>query len=94
MKIRLETSRMTLRHAAWLKDQGKPHMVEASIAKAYVAECAIRNAEEAIQIHGGWGYIKDFPVERGWRDAKLSSIGGGTTEIQKLIISRVLLGDG
>lgn len=94
MKIRLETSRMTLRHAAWLKDQGKPHMVEASIAKAYVAECAIKNAEEAIQIHGGWGYIKDFPVERGWRDAKLSSIGGGTTEIQKLIISRVLLGDG
>jgi len=93
MKIRLETARLTLRHAAWLKDQGKPHMVEASIAKAYVAECAIKNAEEAIQIFGGWGYIKEFPVERGWRDAKLSSIGGGTTEIQKMIISRVLLGD-
>ncbi|HWH32054.1 MAG TPA: acyl-CoA dehydrogenase family protein [Egibacteraceae bacterium] len=94
MKIRLETARLALRHAAWLKDQGKPHMVEASIAKAYVAECAIKNAEEAIQIFGGWGYIKEFPVERGWRDAKLSSIGGGTTEIQKLIISRVLLGEG
>ena len=94
MKIRLETSRLTLRNAAWLKDQGKPHMVEASIAKAYVAECAIKNAEEAIQIFGGWGYIKEFPVERGWRDAKLSSIGGGTTEIQKMIISRVLLGEG
>ena len=93
MKIRLETSRLMLRNAAWLKDQGKPHMVEASMAKAYVAECATKNAEDAIQIHGGWGYIKDFPVERSWRDAKLSSLGGGTTEIQKVVISRMLLGD-
>ena len=94
MKIRLESSRLMLRNAAWLKDQGKPHMVEASMAKAYVAECATKNAEDAIQIHGGWGYIKDFPVERSWRDAKLSSLGGGTTEIQKVVISRMLLGDG
>ena len=94
MKIRLETSRLILRQAAWLKDQGKPHQVEASIAKAYVADCATSNAEDAIQIHGGWGYIKDFPVERSWRDAKLSSLGGGTTEIQKVIISRMLLADG
>ena len=94
MKIRLETSRLMLRNAAWLKDQGKPHMVEASMAKAYVAECATKNAEDAIQIHGGWGYIKDFPVERSWRDAKLSSLGGGTTEIQKVVISRMLLADG
>jgi alkylation response protein AidB-like acyl-CoA dehydrogenase len=93
MKIRLETARMTLRHAAWLKDQGKPHMTEASIAKAYVADCATKNAEDAIQLHGGWGYIKDFPVERAWRDAKLSSLGGGTTEIQKVVISRMLLGE-
>ena len=92
MKIRLETSRLILRNAAWLKDQGKPHQVEASMAKAYVAGCATSNAEDAIQIHGGWGYIKDFPVERSWRDAKLSSLGGGTTEIQKVIISRMLLG--
>lgn len=94
MKIRLETSRLLLRNAAWLKDQGKDHMVEASMAKAYVADCATKNAEDAIQIHGGWGYIKDFPVERGWRDAKLSSLGGGTTEIQKVVISRMLLADG
>ena len=93
MKIRLETSRLLLRNAAWLKDQGKPHMVEASMAKAYVAQCATANAEDAIQIHGGWGYIKDFPVERSWRDAKLTSLGGGTTEIQKVIISRALLGE-
>lgn len=92
MKIRLETARLTLRYAAWLKDQGKPHQIEASIAKAYVAECATRSAEDGIQIHGGWGYIKDFPVERSWRDAKLSSLGGGTTEIQKVVISRMLLG--
>jgi alkylation response protein AidB-like acyl-CoA dehydrogenase len=93
MKIRLETARLTLRYAAWLKDQGKPHQLEASMAKAYVAECATRSGEDAIQIHGGWGYIKDFPVERAWRDAKLSSLGGGTTEIQKVVISRMLLAD-
>jgi alkylation response protein AidB-like acyl-CoA dehydrogenase len=91
MKIRLETARLMLRYAAWLKDQGQPHQVEASMAKAYVAECATKNGEDAIQIHGGWGYIKDFPVERAWRDAKLSSLGGGTTEIQKVVISRMLL---
>ncbi|HVM18953.1 MAG TPA: acyl-CoA dehydrogenase family protein [Egibacteraceae bacterium] len=94
MKIRLESARLMLRHAAWLKDRGLPHQVEASMAKAYVAECATRNAEDGIQIHGGWGYIKDFAVERSWRDAKLSSLGGGTTEIQKVIISRMLLADG
>ncbi len=94
MRIRLETARLLLRYAAWLKDQGKPHMLEASMAKAYVAQCATASAEEGIQIHGGWGYIKDFPVERSWRDAKLSSLGGGTTEIQKVIISRMLLGAG
>jgi alkylation response protein AidB-like acyl-CoA dehydrogenase len=93
MKIRLETARLTLRYAAWLKDQGKPHQLEASMAKAYVAQCATANGEDAIQIHGGWGYIKDFPVERAWRDAKLSSLGGGTTEIQKVVISRMLLAE-
>ena len=93
MKIRLETARLYLRYAAWLKDQGRPHVTEASIAKAYVAECATKSAEEAIQVHGGWGYIKDFPVERAWRDAKLTSLGGGTTEIQKVIIARMLLGE-
>ena len=79
------------RYGAWLKDQEKDHMIEASMAKAYIAKCALENADNAIQVHGGWGYIKDYPVERAWRDAKLSSIGGGTTEIQKMIISRMLL---
>jgi alkylation response protein AidB-like acyl-CoA dehydrogenase len=94
MRIRLETSRLLLRYAAWLKDQGLPHQMEASMAKAYVADCALANADAGIQIHGGWGYIKEFDVERSWRDAKLSSLGGGTTEIQKVIISRMLLGGG
>ncbi len=64
------------------------------MAKAYIAACGTQNAEDAIQIHGGWGYIKEFDCERGWRDAKLTSLGGGTTEIQKVIISRMLLGEG
>jgi alkylation response protein AidB-like acyl-CoA dehydrogenase len=92
MRIRLDTSRLLQRYAAWLKDQGRPHALEAAMAKAYVAECGTRCAEDGIQIHGGWGYIKDFPVERAWRDAKLTSLGGGTTEIQKVIISKILLG--
>jgi alkylation response protein AidB-like acyl-CoA dehydrogenase len=92
MKVRLETARLMQRYAAWLKDQGKPHQMESSIAKAYMAECTSDNAEDAIQVHGGWGYIKDFPIERAWRDAKLTSLGGGTTEVQHLIISRMLLG--
>lgn len=93
MKIRLETARLALRYAAWLKDQDKPHMTEASLAKAHVAECAAASADDAIQLHGGWGYIKEFDVERAWRDAKLTALGGGTTEIQKLVIARTLLGD-
>mgnify|MGYP005989666795 CR=1 FL=1 len=91
MKMNLEASRLMLRQGAWLKDQGLEHMMEASMAKAFIAKCALENADNAIQVHGGWGYIKDFPVERAWRDAKLSSIGGGTTEIQKMVISRMLL---
>jgi alkylation response protein AidB-like acyl-CoA dehydrogenase len=79
--------------AAWLKGQGLPHQMEASIAKALVGKLSVENALEAIQIHGGYGYLKDFPAERALRDSKLASIGGGTTEIQKMIISRQLLGD-
>ena len=91
MKMNLAASRLMLRQGAWLKDNGREHMMEASMAKAFIAKCALENADNAIQIHGGWGYIKDFPVERAWRDARLSSIGGGTTEIQKMVISRMLL---
>jgi alkylation response protein AidB-like acyl-CoA dehydrogenase len=79
--------------AAFLKQSGEPHTVEASIAKTLVGDLSVRNALDAIQIHGGYGYMRDFSPERSLRDAKLTSIGGGTTEIQKMIISRALLGD-
>jgi alkylation response protein AidB-like acyl-CoA dehydrogenase len=92
MRIRLEAARLLQRQAAWLKDNGREHQVEASIAKAFVGEAAVASALDGVQLFGGWGYIQEFPVERGLRDAKLATIGGGTTEIQKLIIARNLLG--
>ncbi len=92
MRIRLEAARLLQRQAAWLKDNGLEHQTEASIAKAYVGEAAVESSLDAIQLHGGWGYIDEFHVERSLRDAKLATIGGGTTEIQELIISRSLLG--
>ncbi len=91
MEINYQVCRNAVYKAAWLKQEGKPHMVEASVAKALTGKLAVDNALEAIQIHGGYGYLRDFPVERALRDAKLTSIGGGTTEIQKMIISRSLL---
>jgi alkylation response protein AidB-like acyl-CoA dehydrogenase len=92
MKINLEVCRTAVYRAAWLKQHGHPHQMEASIAKTLVGKLSVDNALEAIQIHGGYGYLKEFPAERALRDAKLTSIGGGTTEIQKMIISRGLLG--
>ncbi|HSK23887.1 MAG TPA: acyl-CoA dehydrogenase family protein [Egicoccus sp.] len=92
MRIRLENARNLQRQAAWLKDNGLEHQIEASMAKAYVGEAAVQSALDAVQIHGGWGYVDEFHVERSLRDAKLATIGGGTTEIQELLISRILLG--
>jgi alkylation response protein AidB-like acyl-CoA dehydrogenase len=93
MKINLEVCRTAVYRAAWLKQEGLPHAVEASIAKTLVGDLSVKNAIDAIQIHGGYGYMRDFSPERSLRDSKLTSIGGGTTEIQKMIISRALLGD-
>jgi alkylation response protein AidB-like acyl-CoA dehydrogenase len=93
MKARLDAARLLLYRAAWMKQEGLPHQMEASIAKYFVAEAAMQNAVEATQIFGGYGYIKEFPIERAMRDAKLISIGGGTNEIQKMIIARELLGE-
>ncbi|MFA9444098.1 acyl-CoA dehydrogenase family protein [Egicoccus sp. AB-alg6-2] len=92
MRIRLENARNLQRQAAWRKDHGLEHQIEASMAKAYVGEAAVASALDAVQIHGGWGYLDEFHVERSLRDAKLATIGGGTTEIQELLISRMLLG--
>lgn len=94
MKINLEVCRTAVYRAAWLKQEGRPHRVEASIAKTVVGELAVANALDAVQLHGGYGYLRDFPAERAVRDAKLAAIGGGTTQIQKGIIARALLGEG
>lgn len=84
---------MLLYRAAWLKQEGLPHQTEASVAKLFVAEAAMNNAVEATQMFGGYGYIKEYPIELSMRDAKLISIGGGTSQIQKMIIARGLLDD-
>jgi alkylation response protein AidB-like acyl-CoA dehydrogenase len=91
MEINYQVCRNAVYKAAWLKQHGRPHTLEASVAKALLGKLTVENTLEAIQIHGGYGYLRDFPAERALRDAKLTSIGGGTTEIQKLIISRTIL---
>ncbi|MEO6205236.1 MAG: acyl-CoA dehydrogenase family protein [Mycobacteriales bacterium] len=91
MEINYHACRNAVYKAAWLKQVGKEHQLEASMAKAMVGKLSVENALESVQIHGGYGYLRDFPAERALRDSKLSSIGGGTTEIQKMIISRLLL---
>ena len=82
-----------MQHAAQLKDLGQPFLKTASQAKLYASEVAMRAASKAIQIHGGNGYIKDYPVERYFRDAKLCEIGEGTSEIQRIIIAKELLAE-
>ena len=91
MAMEVELARTMVLKAAWLKDQGRPYAKEAAMAKLFASEVAMRNASEAVQIHGGAGYLHDFPVERYMRDAKLLVIGEGTSEIQRLVIARYLL---
>jgi acyl-CoA dehydrogenase len=90
MKIGIETARAITYYAAWLVDQGKPHTETSAIAKAYASEVAFDAANEAIQIHGGYGYVSEYPVEKLLRDVKLNQIYEGTNEIQRLIIARGL----
>jgi alkylation response protein AidB-like acyl-CoA dehydrogenase len=91
MATEIEAARLLTQKAAWLKVHGIPFGVAASVAKYYASEMAVRAANEAVQIHGGYGFIKDFPIEKFYRDVKLMTIGEGTSEIQKLIIGRSLL---
>jgi butyryl-CoA dehydrogenase len=91
MKARIDAATLLVLRAAWLKDLGRPHTVEASIAKLAASRAANYCAKEAVQIHGGAGYMVDFPVERHFRDARITEIYEGTTEIQKLVIARSLL---
>lgn len=87
----IEAARHLVYHAARLKDLGQNYIKEASMAKLFASEIGTKIAEMAIQIHGGYGYVKDYPVERMWRDAKICEIGEGTSEIQRLVIARQLL---
>ena len=87
MEVRLETGRLVLYKAAWLKSQGKHPLREASIAKVYVAEACIQSCLDAIQIHGGYGYMTEYQIERELRDAISAKIYSGTSEIQRMIIS-------
>ena len=87
----LDAARLLVYHAAFLKEEGLRYTKEASMAKLFASEAAMRATTKAIQIHGGYGYTKEFPVERYFRDAKLCEIGEGTSEIQRMIIARELL---
>lgn len=91
MSMDIQASRDLTYRAAWLRDLGRPFGREASQAKLFASEVAVHTAEEAIQIHGGYGYVKEYPVEKYWRDSKLLTIGEGTSEIQKMVIARSLL---
>ena len=93
MATEIEASELLLHKAASLKNQGKRMTKIGAMAKMYASEVGVKAATEAIQIHGGYGYTKDFPVEKFYRDAKLNTIGEGTTEIQKLVIAREILKD-
>ncbi|MCP5021038.1 MAG: acyl-CoA dehydrogenase [bacterium] len=91
MDLEIEAARHLVYHAARLKDAGMPYSREGAMAKLYASEVAMRVTYEAIQIYGGYGFSREYPVERMWRDAKLCVIGEGTSEVQRLIISRHIL---
>jgi len=93
MLMGIETARAYTYYAAWLADQGLPHAHASAIAKAYASEVAFEAANQAIQIHGGYGYVREFPVEKLLRDVKLNQIYEGTNEIQRLIIARHVLSE-
>jgi short-chain 2-methylacyl-CoA dehydrogenase len=87
MRVRVETARLATYRAAWLRDQGRPFNAEASMAKLVGSQAATANASDAVQIHGGAGFIEELPLARFYRDAKVLEIGEGTTEIQKLLLA-------
>ncbi|MEK6608553.1 MAG: acyl-CoA dehydrogenase family protein [Myxococcota bacterium] len=90
--MELDAARLLVRRAAWMQDRGMKTTRESSMAKLFAAPAAMRACWKAIQIHGGYGYTKDFPVERYWRDCKICEIGEGTNEINRMVVARDLLG--
>ena len=93
MATEIEASRLLVRQAVWMKDQKVPYSKQSAMAKLYAAETAMRVTTKAIQVHGGYGYIREYPVERHFRDAKITEIYEGTSEILRLVIARSLLKD-
>ncbi|HJQ22832.1 MAG TPA: acyl-CoA dehydrogenase family protein [Blastocatellia bacterium] len=91
MATEIDAARLLTYRAAALKETGKTTTRESSMAKLYASEVAVRVAEQSVQIHGGYGYIKDYPAEKYWRDSKLCTIGEGTSEIQRVVIARQIL---
>ena len=91
MATQIEAARTLLYKAAWFKEQGRPYSMEASMAKMFATEMAEKVCRDAIQVHGGYGYSQEYPVERLYRDARLMTIGEGTSEIQRLVIARQVL---
>ena len=90
-KTELDAAALLTYRAAWLVDQGAPHTTEASMAKLFASEAATRACNRAVQVHGGYGYTREFNVERHLRDAKLCEIGEGTSEVQRTVIAKHLL---
>ena len=93
MATEIEAAKHLVYHAAWLKQTGRPFKREAAMAKLYASELCMRATTKAVQLHGGYGYTTEYPVERMMRDAKICEIGEGTSEIQRIVIARSLLGE-
>ena len=88
MAMNIELARNMVYKAAWLKDQGRAFKKEAAYAKLFASEICMRTCDQAVQIHGGYGYMKEYQVERYFRDAKLLEIGEGTSEVQRMVIAK------
>jgi butyryl-CoA dehydrogenase len=91
MAVEVDSARLLVYQASWLRDQGRPHVKEASLAKWHASEAATRCAHLATQVHGGYGYLSEFHVERYWRDARITEIYEGTTEVQKMVVAAQVL---
>ena len=91
MATEIEAARLLCYKAAWHKDQHMDYTLSSSIAKVYASEVAMRTTVEAVQVHGGYGYVKEYHVERLMRDAKITQIYEGTSEVQRIVISRSIL---
>ena len=94
MATEIETARLIVHKAAWMKDQGMNYDVIGAMAKLHASDIAMRTTVEAVQIHGGYGFVKEYHVERLMRDAKITQIYEGTSEIQKIVIGRAVTSEG